>query len=223
MNAIIIVVVIILIYIYIVKLHHPDHRIVTYDDIKDIAKSGDIIMFISLDSMNQIFMASNITHIGVVYRKDKESNPVLIESFNNFRMPFYPKEYKTGIADCDLEHRLNSYRGFVLYKELVKPIPDYANIDFEDFIDYAKKNMKYDQNVISNEINRILFNTPFTTDVNCGTFTVLILIKLNLLDFTHFKNRQKHHLRFTAALTKLKNNSYREPVYVYSEYFKVPS
>jgi hypothetical protein len=129
-------VLIIILYIYYVKLWHPDYKILMYKDIKHKAKSGDIILFSTLDSLNQIVMGSYITHIGVVYRKDQDSAPVLVESFNNFRMPFYPKEFKHGIATCDLETRLNSYRGYSMYKELDRPISDHAN---NDFLDCAKK------------------------------------------------------------------------------------
>lgn len=217
--AIYIIIVILLIYVYSIKLYHPDYKVVQYDDIKDKVKSGDIILFNSLDSMNQIFMGSWITHIGVVYRKDKCSMPIMVESFNNYRMPFFPKEFASGIATCDLETRINSYRGYILYKELAQPVTAKTNDEYLEFIKYAQKNMKYDENVISNEINKMLFNTPFTTRTNCGQFTTLILIKLNLIDFVHFRDRQKHHLRFTSDIKKLKNNYYKEPIYVYQKYF----
>lgn len=220
--VLLIVILIICIYVYSLKLSHPDYDIVTYDSIRDKVKSGDIILFVSLDTINQLYMMSYVTHIGVIYRRDSESTPLLIESFNPYRMPFFPKEYKSGIATCDLEHRLNSYRGFILYKELAKPISDHANADFADFIEYAKENMQYDKNVISGEIGKIILNTPFSVNVNCGTFTAMILMKLNLVPFSHFKERRKHHLLWTAGLTKLRNNSYKTPVYIYSEYFKVP-
>lgn len=202
------------------KFMHPDYKIVTYNEIKDKVKSGDIILFASLDSNNQLFMMSYFTHIGVVYKKDEDSVPVLIESFNPYRMKFYPEENSSGIIDCDLEHRINSYRGFVLYKELEKPISKKANKDFADFIEYAKTHMEYDENVAQNEIGKILFGDPFTKKTNCGQFTTLILLKLNLLDFSHFRNTRKHHLLYTAGLTKVKNNVYKTPIYVYSEYFK---
>lgn len=216
-----IVIIIILLYVYCIKWAHPDYKVLMYKDIKDSAKSGDLILFSSLDSMNQIFMGSYITHIGVVYRKDANTPPVLVESFNNFRMTCYPKEFKSGIATCDLETRLNSYRGYSMYKELDKPISEHANADFLSFIQYARENMKYDYNVIESEIGKVLFNTPFTTKTNCGQFTAMILMKINLLDFSHFKNRRKHHLLWTANLTKVKKNFYRECVYIYQQYFKV--
>lgn len=216
-----IVILIMIIYVYSFKLSHPDFKIVTYDEIEHKAKSGDLILFASLDSANQLFMGSYYTHIGVVYRKDPDAIPVLIESFNNFRMQIYPEEFSSGIAICDLKTRFDTYRGFILYKELANSISEHANEDFIDFIKYAKKNIKYDYNVISNEIGKILLNTPFTNKTNCGQFTTMILMKLNLIDFSNFEDRQKHHLRFCCGLTKLKNrNYYKEPVYVYQKYFK---
>jgi hypothetical protein len=218
----IIITFIVLIYIYSLKLSHPDYPIVTYNDIKHKVKSGDLVLFVSLDTINQLYMGSYYTHIGVVYRPNPMATPVLVESFNNFKMPFYPKDFSTGVATCDLETRMNTYRGFIVYKELAKPITEQANLDFLDFIAYARANMKYDYNVVLGEVGKILFNTPFTNITNCGQFTTLILIKLNLLDLSHFKNRQKHHLVWTSNLQRVKNNYYRSPVYIYSEYFKVP-
>lgn len=218
----IIVVIILIIYIYSFKFNHPDYKVVTYDIIKDKVKSGDIILFVSLDSLNQLFMGSYYTHIGVVYKKDNNSTPILVESFNNYRMDIYPDEFASGIAPCDLETRIESYRGFVLYKELANPITEHANNDFASFIEYAQKNIKYDYNVISNEIGKMLLNTEFTNKTNCGQFTALILMRLNLIDFSNFNNRQKHHLRYCCNLTKLKNrNYYKEPIYIYQSYFKM--
>ena len=203
-----------------IKLRHPDYKVVTYNDIKDKVKNGDMIMFSSLDNFNQIFMGSYYTHVGIVYRESSESPPMLIESFNPATMPFFPKSAKSGIILCDLEHRMSTYRGYILYKELSKPLSEKANVDFKQFIEYALKNMKYDKNVISGEIGKILFNTPFSSETNCGQFTALILIKLGLISLTNFRNRQRHHLRYVCALDKLKNNSYKTPIYVYSEYFR---
>ena len=94
-------------------------------------------------------------------------------------------------------------------------------MDFVEFTKYAKKHMSYDRDVIQGEICKILFNTPFSTKTNCGQFTALILMKINLLDFSHFRNRSKHHLMWTANLTKVKKNFYRDPKYIYQQYFKV--
>lgn len=219
---IIIILIILCIYVYSLKLSHPDYKITTYNDIKDKVKSGDTILFVSLDSLNQLFMMSYVTHIGVIYKKDAESTPVLVESFNPHRMIYYPKEAKSGIICCDLEQRLNSYRGYIMYKELAKPISDLANKDFADFIEYAEDNMYYDKNVISGEAGKIILNTPFSVSVNCGTFTAMILMKLNLVPFSNFYERRKHHLLWVANIVDLRNNRYKTPVYVYSEYFKIP-
>ena len=220
--SIIIFLVIIILYVYLIKLAHPDYVIRKYSDIKDRVKSGDMLLFVSGDTNNQIYMGSYATHVGVIYKETENSIPVLAESFNPYRMLYYPDEFKSGIAICDLENRINSYRGFIIYKELAKPISDQANEDFAEFIDFAQKNMCYDKNVIAGEAAKIILNTPFSTETNCGQFTTLILIKLGLLSFNHFKERRKHHLRFVSQLTKLRNNFYKSPVYVFSEYFKLP-
>jgi hypothetical protein len=221
MFGVVIIVFIIIIYIYTIKLAHPNYKIVTFDEVKDKIKTGDMVLFSSLDSINQIFMISYYTHVGIVY-KDGDNPPMLIEAFNPCRMPFYPKEFEAGVAVCDLEHRFNSYRGYILYKELTNPVSEESISDLKEFIEYARLHFKYDKDVIVGEIGKMLFNTPFSHKTNCGQLTVLILIKLGLIDFDHFTSRQKHHLRWTAKLKHLKNNSYKEPVYIYSQYFKIP-
>jgi hypothetical protein len=220
-GGITILIFIIIIYIYLIKLAHPNYKVVTFNEIKDKLKTGDMILFSSLDSINQIFMASYYTHIGMVYR-DGDKPAMIIEAFNPNRMPFYPKEFKSGIAVCDLEHRFNTYRGYILYKELTNPLSEKNISDLEEFIEYARLHFKYDKNVISGEIGKMFFNTPFSHETNCGQLTALILMKLGLVDFDHFTSRQKHHLRWTSNLKKLKDNSYKEPVYIYSQYFKIP-
>lgn len=221
-TGIVIFVLIIVIYVYIIKFWHPSYKKVTYESIKNKVKTGDIILFSSLDNFNQVFMCSYYTHIGVVYRETKDSTPMIIESFNYARMPFYPKEFSSGMALCDLEHRMSTYRGYIFYKELENPISEEINKEFVNFIEFSIENMRYDPSVVSNESKKILFSEGFTTETNCGQFTTLILLKLGLIDMTHFYNTRKHHLIWTANLTNLINNSYKEPVYVYSVYFKIP-
>lgn len=220
MTIVILIILIIILYVYLIKFKHPRYKGVLYDEIKDKVKSGDIILFSATDNFNQIPMICYYTHIGVIYRKDADSEPILVESFNTENpTQFFPKEFETGIATCNLEERLKTYRGFVYYKELVKPISEIRNQGFVDFIKYAKENMQYDDNVISNEIHKIILNTPFTTHTNCGQFTELILMKLGLLDMTYFEDRRRHHLRTMSDLSKVKNNFYKTPVYVFSKYF----
>src|SRR6185436_6234528 len=185
LNAVLIVIVIISIYVYAIKLAHPNYEIVTYDVIKDKLKTGDMILFSSLDSINQIFMASYYTHIGIVYRNG-DKPPMLIEAFNPYRMPVFPEACKSGITVCDLEHRFNTYRGYILYKELDKPVSEQANSDIKSFINYARTHFKYDKNVITGEISKMLFNRPYSHEVNCGQLTAMILMKLDLIEFDHF-------------------------------------
>jgi hypothetical protein len=163
---------------------------------------------------------SYITHIGVIYRKDKHSKPIFVESFNPYdKKQYHPDVLKSGIAVCDLENRINSYRGYIIYKELEKPISEHANIDFLDFIKYAKKHMEYDEFVIRNEIEKIFCNTPFANQTNCGQFTELILMKTGLLPMDNFTNRRKHHLMYTSSLTKVQNNEYKTPIFVCPNYY----
>jgi hypothetical protein len=217
---------IIITWIWYIYFNHPDYEICEYDDIKDRCKTGDIILFHGLDNANPIIIGSYYSHIGIVYidPEDPQKTPYILEAFNPSRMPLYSEKCKSGIAIVPLEARLTSYRGYCFYKELANPIKDKKLLlNFKQFVNFCKKNMYYDENVLSCALAKILFNENLRLGTNCAELVYLSLIKLELLNKNYFYENNKHHLIFLVKLQKLeKGNSYKEPVYILANYFKDP-
>ncbi len=200
---------------------HPLYKCYEYTELKSRFKTGDIILFHALDNINPIFIGTYYGHIGVIYIDPDEPNkPYLFEAFNTSTTPFYPQECSNGVALVELEHRLNSYRGYCFYKELVVPIAVDLQYGFKEFITYAVANMKYNESVITNGLNKLLFNEPLHTETNCGELAYMSLIKLGLLPRQCASENRKHHLAWLASLIEVNGNRYLDPVYVLANYFR---
>lgn len=215
--GLVIILIVIIFYIYNTKLAHPNLNIVLYDEIKNKVKTGDLICFHSLDNVNSLFIGSYWTHIGIVYRAPGKE-PQLFEAFNYSRMPIYPKECDRGIVLCDLEHRLKTYRGFVVWRPLINPIDPKFIPGFENFIDYALKNMEYDTNVMRSGLAKIFLGEAPNTFTNCGEIVYLSMIKLGLLPYKA-GSFFTHYLRYVSSLTYIHNNRYLDGAYIYNNYF----
>lgn len=222
-----IILVLLTVYIYYVYLAHPHYDSYEYYELKYKYKTGDIILFHGLDNVNPIFIGSYYGHIGIVYvDPEMPEKPYIFEAFNTSTMPFYPVECRNGIALVELEHRLNSYRGYAMYKELINPVSKERQEGFKHFIDYALDNMKYNENVINNGFNKLLYNEPLSKETNCGELVYMSLIKLGILPYTMFHENRKHHLLWLSNLNTVDHNKvrqkliYRDPVYILANYFK---
>lgn len=214
-------VVVVIVYIYYIYLDHPDFPVVEYSEVAKKFKTGDIILFHALDNINPVFIGTYYGHIGIVYIDPAQPHsPYIFEAFNPGAMPYFPPECKNGIALTSLEHRLNSYRGYCFYKELARPIEPQIQESFGEFIDYALTNLYYNQAVISSGLNKLLFNQSLHMGTNCGELVYMSLIKLGLLDQDYFHSNRRHHLLWLSNLEWLKNNAYKKPVYVMSNYFR---
>lgn len=215
-----------LVYIWYVNFNHPIAESLEYKDIKDKVKTGDLILFHGLDNPISIGIGSYYTHIGIVYIDPDTKHPYIFEAFNYDRMPFYPDKCERGIIVADLEHRLDSYRGYCFYKELNKPIEDVELLyGFQEFIDYALKNMYYETAIFSSAFGKILCNNSLTNGTNCGELVYLSLIKLGLIPYDYINSNRAHHILWLCKLTTLPptpTNSgyyYNKPVYILSNYF----
>lgn len=218
-----ILIIVIIIWIWYIYLKHPKYKQVEYKEIKNKCKTGDIILFHGLDNINPIFIGTYYGHIGIVYidPEDPENIPYIFEAFCPSTMPFYPSEFKNGIAISLLEHRLNSYRGYCFYKELNNPIQDNNKLlNFKEFINFALSKMYYEEKIFINCISKLLFNEALGYGTNCGEIVYLSLIKLGLLPEHYFRQNRTHHLLYLANIKVVFNNFYKEPVYVLSNYFK---
>ncbi len=201
---------------------HPSFESYEFDELRHRFKTGDLILFHGLDNINPLFIGTYYGHIGVVYvdPEDTKARPKIFEAFNTSDMPFFPKECSKGIVISDLKHRLNSYRGYSFYKELVIPIDVNIQNGFKSFIEYAIENMYYNKSVIINGINKLLLNECLCNGTNCGELAYLSLIKLGIIPREELHNNRRHHLAWLAGIENLSNNAYRKPVYVLANYFK---
>jgi hypothetical protein len=216
-------IIVIICWIYYIYLAHPDYQSFEYDELKHKFKTGDIILFHALDNINPIVIGTYYGHIGIVWvdPDDQEKVPYIFEAFNPKTMPFYPKEFSSGIALSSLEHRLNTYRGYCFYKELKSSIDIHVQQNFKYFIEYAQINMYYNTSIFNNSISKLLYNENLHNGTNCGELVYLSLIKLNLLPMDYLYDNTKHHLLWLSKLGKIsQKNKYLEPVYILSNYFK---
>lgn len=220
--AILIILFIKLIWCWFFLWNHPDFQVVVWDNIKDKCKTGDLILFHGLDNYNPIFIGCYYGHIGIIYRETPTSTPYLFEALNPTREKYnFPVEIHHGIALTDLKNRLSTYRGYVFYKPLAYPIPEYINMQFKDFIHWAINNMKYNTKVIQNGVKKLLLNDSLKINTNCGELVYMALINLELLHLNRFINNRKHHLNWLCNIHTLDNgNYYLKPMYVWQEYFK---
>jgi hypothetical protein len=216
-------IIIVIIWVYYIYLMHPTFGSHQYGELRSKYKTGDIILFHGLDNINPIFIGTYYGHIGIVFIDPDEPNsrPKIFEAFNTSTMPFFPRKCSKGIALSDLEHRLNSYRGYSFYKELVSPIDASIQRGFKEFISYALDNMYYNESVIVNGINKLLLNETLRNGTNCGELVYLSLIKLGVIPRDELFNNRKHHLAWLAGIKHLANNGYKKPVYVLANYFKL--
>ena len=176
-------------------LNHPQFVVKKYIDIAPNVKTGDLIMFRGLDNAHSLFIGCYYTHIGIVWIDPEDPNqmPMIFEAFNPKTMQFAPVETPNGITLSQLEHRMNTYRGYCFYKELEHPITD-INIlmGFKDYIKYCQENMYYEGNVICSGLSKIIGNDHLRINTNCGEFTYMCLIKLGLLSDEYIENNRKH-------------------------------
>jgi hypothetical protein len=190
-------------------LNHPQFTRVKFEDAQ--FKTGDIILFHAYDNINSVFIGSYWGHIGIVYKDpdDPDSKPVIFEAARTSKMKNCHDYNKHGIMITDIASRIEKYPGLIACKSLNNPVnPDIIR-GFKDFMNYAKKNMYYNENIVHNSIQKKM-GGKFTNGTNCGELVVMSLIKLALLPETNEK--MAHHLLYTAHLNQLQNNCYNNPV-----------
>lgn len=203
--SIIIIIIIVLVWIWYMECNHPVFDSVWIDEILKKAKTGDLILFKATDNMNSSKIFCYYTHIGVVWRPDN-STPLIFEAAGTTGMDLYDTENKNGIFLTDLKTRLERYNGNIYYKELNSVVkPQYCE-KFCEFIDYAKKNMYYNYSVLLNGLKKGLYLETCTNATNCAELAVLSLIRLGILDFSHYNNRAFHHLYWICNLEQADGN-----------------
>jgi len=175
-------------------------------------KTGDMILFHAYDNINPVFIGSYWGHVGIVYKDpDALSEPVLFEAARTSKMKNCPEYNKHGIMITDLKTRLEKYPGMIACKFLNNPVNDGIIRGMVELLDYAKKNMYYNDNVVYNGIKKKK-GERINNHTNCGEIVVLSLIKLGLLPEKTLDEKIAHHLLYVSKLTTLQNNYYLDPV-----------
>lgn len=190
----------------------PNYKKVAYENIN--FKTGDMILIHAYNNINPIFIGSFWGHIGIVYIDPdgiiNNGNPVLFEAARTSKMKRCPEYNIKGIMVTDLYTRLSKYPALIAVKSLNTPIDYNTQLNFKTFINYAKNNMEYNDDVFSSGISKKL-GYKINNKTNCGELVFLSLIKLELLDIKHYDNKILHHLLYMCNITKLNNNFYKEP------------
>lgn len=175
-------------------------------------KTGDMVIFHAYDNINPIFIGSYWGHIGIVYNDpDTDEPPLLFEAAKTSQMKNCPDYNKNGIIVTDLKTRLEKYPGLVACKFLNRPIDSKIVRGMPTFINYAKKNMYYNENVVFNGIKKKK-GEKLNNATNCGEIVILSLIKLGLLPENILDEKIAHHLLYAVNLNKLQNNYYFKPI-----------
>jgi hypothetical protein len=178
-----------------------------------IFKTGDLILFHAYDNINPVFIGSYWGHVGVVFKDpdNVNSKPMLFEAARTSQMKNCPDYNKSGIIISDLKTRLKKYKGITVLKSLDIPIQNNIIRGFTSFMEYAKLNMYYDENVIHNAIRKKM-GSKFTNKTNCGEIAILSLIKLAILPYNILQKNIAHHLLYVAHIKQTHNNYYHEPI-----------
>lgn len=194
---------------------HPDHPESWIDEVISIAKTGDLILFKALDNLNSSKIFSYYTHIGIVYVKPDTNQKMIFEANSPNGLEIYDYENKNGIYFSDLHVRLSRYRGYTYFKQLNKPVNKENENSFQEFINYAVKNMHYENNVIWNGLKKKIGVEILHEGTNCGEIILLSLIKLGIIDENHFKTRALHHLYWMCNVKECDFG------YIYPSIFKI--
>ena len=190
----------------------PEYNKTPYENIS--FKTGDMILFHAYNNINPIFIGSFWGHIGIVYTDPEgninNGNPVLFEAASTTKMKLCPNYNIKGIMITDLYTRLSKYPGLIAVKRLDKHIKFDTQVEFKNFIEYAKKNMEYNDKIFKSGISKKL-GCKINNKTNCGELVFLSLIKLGLIELERYDDRILHHLLYMCNITKLNNNYYNTP------------
>lgn len=209
-TSLVVVLIICIFWLWYMLANHPKLLCKPFNEIR--FKTGDIILFHAYDNINPVFIGSYWGHIGIVYKNpDTDDQPMLFEAARTSQMKNCPDYNKKGIMITDLKTRLEKYPGLVACKFLNRPVHDDIVRGMIEFIQYAKYNMYYNDDVIYNGIKKKK-GEKLNNATNCGEIVVLSLIKLALLPEKVLGEKIAHHLLYAVNLTELQNNYYLQPI-----------
>lgn len=167
-------------------------------------KTGDLILFKAYNNFNSVFHGSYFGHVGVVYVKNGEL--LLFEANGLEHTPLKPHHPKTGVFLTQLIPRLQKYKGRCFWKPLNKPIEPSIIQEFDEFVNYALDNLKYDYRLLYGALRRMFKLDRCHKGTDCGQITFLSLIKLRLLHIDEYDNPRAHYLKYVCNVTELEND-----------------
>ena len=176
------------------------------DNIINVVRTGDLILFKGYNNYNSIFHGSYFGHIGIVYVKD--SVPMLFEANGIEYTPLYDHHSKSGIYLTPLKERISKYKGKCYLKSLNTDISSEKIKTFENFVEYALENMYYNYSVLLSGIRKGLGLEKCNYGTNCGELVFLSLITLGLLPIEYYDTSVFHHLKWLCGIYELSNQYY---------------
>jgi hypothetical protein len=170
-------------------------------------KTGDIILFHATNNVRQPMICSYYGHVGIVWVDPVTSYKYLFEANGTKNANFLEGENPNGIYLSLAEDRISRYKGFIYVKSLAHNVTKKQAHGLSEFIQFALKNMYYENNVMGSAVSHFIGNSC-GLGTNCGEITYLSLIKLGMIDPEDYYTPITHYLRYICGLTKVKNNYY---------------
>jgi len=195
--------VLLLLWTYIFLIARPSCAAARIEEIT--FRTGDMVLFHSLDNINAMLMASYFTHVGIVVVGD-DGTPLLFEAANPTSGAL-PATHQSGIILSDLRHRLQSYRGHAFVKQLRHDLVDRDTL--MQLISYAHDKMYYDVDVVRNLVDKLILGEPLHHGTNCGELAYLALIALGVLPKKYMRDNRRYHLRWLATTDIIEGTAYR--------------
>ena len=215
----IIIVIIILFWYWFMIWAYPNLEYVSLENLLKTKrlKTGDLICFKPYNNKYSLFMCSFYSHIGIIYvdPTDKNQTPYLFEATN---AKYYSKKNwcpPNGIVLSEAKVRLSKYKGCLVYKELNQEISYLSQLDFKNFIKWAKNHMYYDINVVGTAFKKGILRCRCNLNTNCGELVFLSLVKLGLLSMEDYDQGTFHHLLWMCRIKNLNHGFfYYNPKYI---------
>lgn len=186
-----------------------------------ILKTGDIILFKSIDNINSSLLINHFTHIGLVIVDKVLTNnePYIFEACATLKMniPYnrpntWNTKFDKGILFHPLYERLKKYNGYTYYKPLSKALTYSMKISLINFIFYALNNMEYNYNIVHSIFQNVIIGKKCNNETNCGELVFLSLINAGLLDNRLWHKRTIHYLKWMSNIINLKNLYNYKPI-----------
>ena len=179
-------------------------------------KTGDVIYMKANNNYNSIFHGCYFGHIGIVVIVNGE---VMIFEAADKNILFDPKKpigpdntlnNGGGIYLTNLYDRIKNYPGTCYCRQFKNKIDQELIYGFNQFIDYAKKYLKYYHSIFYNGIKLYLGVRKCNRSTNCAELVFLSWIKLGLIPIDEYEKNICHILYYVCNKDKFINNELGE-------------